>query len=49
MKLVDTMIRKKINIMCPKELNGLWVGEKSRVIEHTRYKSKSKNIEKDKR
>lgn len=36
MEIVDTMIRRRINIMCLQETQ--WVGEQSREIEHTGYK-----------
>ncbi len=36
MEIVDTMIMRRINIVRLQETK--WVGDKSREIEHTRYK-----------
>ena len=36
MEIIDTMIRRRINIMCLQETQ--WVGEQSREIEHSGYK-----------
>ncbi len=36
MEIVNTMIRRRINMVCLQETK--WVGEKSREIEHIEYK-----------
>jgi hypothetical protein len=36
MEIVDTMTRRRINIVCLQETK--WIVEKSREIEHIRYK-----------
>ena len=36
MKIVDTMIRRKVNIICLQETK--WIGERCREIENTGYK-----------
>ena len=36
MEIVDTMIRRKVNIICLQEIK--WIGERCREIENTEYK-----------